>query len=710
MDDGKSTLVGRLLHDSKAILADQLEQVARTSAERGFAHGDFDFALLTDGLRAEREQGITIDVAYRYFSTGSRSRSSSPTAPGTCSTPATWSPARRPRTRSSCSIDGRKGVLEQTRRHLAVIALLRVPHVIVAVNKIDLLGFSRGGLSRRSPRQVRAVTAELGIEDVHVLPVSALEGDNIVERSERTPWYDGPALLELLESLPAQDELEQALEPFRLPVQLVLRPQGGLSPELAADASEVERLRDYRAVAGRVASGSVRIGDRVEVFPAGIATTVTGIQVAGTDVDEAAAPQSVSVQLADDVDAARGALVGGSGNAAPGRREVDVELFQLDARTLTAGSVCSSSTAPPPCRRSSRRSSRATTSTPSSTSPPRRCETNDIGRARLRLAADLPLEPYSANRHGGSFLVIHPSDGATLAAGIVRDLNRRARHHPPKCPPEGGEHVNTIRTATTITTLGLVAAMMAGCASAAGSTAPVDEVTELRLGYFANVTHAPALVGLEEGLFADALGDVEVTTQVFNAGPAAIEALSAGAIDATYIGPNPSINTFIQSGGESARIIAGAATGGAALVVRDGIDAPADLAGTTLATPQLGNTQDVALRSWLAGRGLRDRHLGRRRREHHADRERADAHAVPAGRPRRRVAAGAVGVAPDHRCGRARPRGRGRPVGGRRVPDDRAARARRLPRGAPRRRRGPARRVTSRPSSGSPTTPTRRRP
>ncbi len=164
--------------------------------------------------------------------------------------------------------------------------------------------------------------------------------------------------------------------------------------------------------------------------------------------------------------------------------------------------------------------------------------------------------------------------------------------------------MNTIRTATTITTLGLVAAMMAGCASAAGSTGPVDEVTELRLGYFANVTHAPALVGLEEGLFADALGDVEVTTQVFNAGPAAIEALSAGAIDATYIGPNPSINTFIQSGGESARIVAGAATGGAALVVRDGIEAPADLAGTTLATPQLGNTQDVALRSWLAGEGF----------------------------------------------------------------------------------------------------------
>lgn len=162
--------------------------------------------------------------------------------------------------------------------------------------------------------------------------------------------------------------------------------------------------------------------------------------------------------------------------------------------------------------------------------------------------------------------------------------------------------MNNIRTATTITTLGLVAMMMAGCSSAAGS-AP-EEVTELHLGYFANVTHAPALVGLQEGLIEDALGEVDVTTSVFNAGPAAIEALSAGAIDATYIGPNPSINTFIQSGGESAHIVAGAATGGAALVVRDGIDSAADLAGTTIATPQLGNTQDVALRSWLADEGF----------------------------------------------------------------------------------------------------------
>ncbi len=419
VDDGKSTLVGRLLHDSKAILADQLEQVARTSAERGFAHGDFDFALLTDGLRAEREQGITIDVAYRYFSTGSRSFILAD-CPGHVQYTRNMVTGATTADAVVVLIDGRKGVLEQTRRHLAVVALLRVPHVIVAVNKIDLLGFTADAF-RPVADQVRAVTAELGIEDVHVLPVSALEGDNIVDRSARTPWYGGPALLELLESLPAQDELEQALEPFRLPVQLVLRPQGGLAPELAQDPAEADRLRDYRAVAGRVSSGTVRVGDRVEIFPTRIATTVTGIQVAGADVDEAVAPQSVSLQFADDVDAARGALVVAAGTLPEGGRDVDAELFQLDARTLTPGSRVlvkhgTSTVQAIVAQIESHYDLDALVHEPAEA-----LHTNDIGRARLRLAADLPLERYSVNRHGGSFLVIHPSDGATLAAGIVRD-------------------------------------------------------------------------------------------------------------------------------------------------------------------------------------------------------------------------------------------------------------------------------------------------
>ena len=282
---------------------------------------------------------------------------------------------------------------------------------------------SRRMRSRRSRAQVRAVTAELGIEDVHVLPVSALEGDNIVERSERTPWYDGPALLELLESLPAQDELEQALEPFRLPVQLVLRPQGGLAPELAADAAEAERLRDYRAVAGRVVVGlgarrrprrglPDRHRDDGHRHPGRGRRRRRGRRAAvgrrcsspTTSTPRAARSSSPPARF-------RAARRDDRRGAVPARR-ADAHRRLARARQARHRDRAGD-------RR--RRSSRATTSTRSSTSPPRRCETNDIGRARLRLAADLPLEPYSANRHGGSFLVIHPSDGATLAAGIVRD-------------------------------------------------------------------------------------------------------------------------------------------------------------------------------------------------------------------------------------------------------------------------------------------------
>ncbi|WP_169583722.1 MULTISPECIES: GTP-binding protein [Microbacterium] len=419
VDDGKSTLVGRLLHDSKAILADQLEQVQRTSAERGFAHGEFDFALLTDGLRAEREQGITIDVAYRYFSTGSRSFVLAD-CPGHVQYTRNMVTGATTADAVVVLVDGRKGVLEQTRRHLAVVALLRVPHVIVAVNKIDLVGFSAEVFSSVAD-QARTVAAELGIRNLHVLPVSALEGDNIVDRSERTPWYGGPALLELLETLPAADELEKSLEPLRLPVQLVLRPQGGLAPEVAADPAEVERLRDYRAVAGRISSGSVRVGDRVEIFPSGIATTVTGIRSAGTAVDEAFASQSVSLEFADDIDTARGAVVVAEGTLPAGRKEIEVELFQLDARPLTPGSRVlvkhgTTTVQAIVAQIESRYDLDALVHEPAQA-----LQTNDIGRARLRLAGELPIEPYEASRHGGSFLVIHPSDGATLAAGIARD-------------------------------------------------------------------------------------------------------------------------------------------------------------------------------------------------------------------------------------------------------------------------------------------------
>ncbi|MDN6202646.1 MAG: GTP-binding protein, partial [Micrococcaceae bacterium] len=261
VDDGKSTLVGRLLHDAKAILADQLEAVARTSTERGFggADGGLDLALLTDGLRAEREQGITIDVAYRYFATDRRSFI-------LADCPGHVQYTRNTVTGASTAdavvvlIDARKGVLEQTRRHLSVLALLRTAHVIVAVNKIDLVDYSRE-VFEDIEREVLAVSERLGITGARAVPVSALLGDNIAVPSELTDWYTGPTLLGLLETLPTQDEVTELGLPFRFPVQTVLRPQGALAPGLAA-----EDYRDYRAYAGQVSSGSIGLGDSVSVL------------------------------------------------------------------------------------------------------------------------------------------------------------------------------------------------------------------------------------------------------------------------------------------------------------------------------------------------------------------------------------------------------------------------------------------------------------
>jgi len=416
VDDGKSTLVGRLLHDSKAILADQLAQVQRTSADRGFAHGDFDFALLTDGLRAEREQGITIDVAYRYFSTGTRSFILAD-CPGHVQYTRNMVTGATTADAVIVLVDARNGVVEQTRRHLAVVALLRVPHVIVAVNKIDLLDYDEDAFVQVAVDAAR-VADELGIRDLHVIPVSALQGDNIVEPSPQTSWYAGPTLLQLLETLPAGDAAAE--QDFRLPVQLVLRPQGGLAAHLAEDPDAADRYRDYRAAAGRISTGTVSVGDEVDVLPAGIRTTVTGISVAGHHTERATAGQSVALELDADLDAARGALIAAAGTLPAPRREFGAELFQLDARPLASGARVlvkhGTATVQAIVTVESRYDLDALAHDPAET-----LAVNDIGRARIRVAADLPVEPYAHSRAGGSFLVINAADGATLAAGTVLD-------------------------------------------------------------------------------------------------------------------------------------------------------------------------------------------------------------------------------------------------------------------------------------------------
>ena len=404
VDDGKSTLVGRLLHDSKSVLADQLAAVERVSLDRGLGH--VDLALLTDGLRAEREQGITIDVAYRYFATASRSFI-------LADCPGHVQYTRNTVTGSSTAdvlvllVDVRKGVLEQTRRHLAVAALLRVPAVVIAVNKIDLVGYDEATYTSVA-QELGAIASGLGIPDVRTLPVSALVGDNVVDRSPHTPWYTGPSLLELLEDLPAGSEPGAG---FRFPVQLTLRPQ-----EAARDRRHVE----YRGYAGRVSAGSVRVGDPVVVLPEGVRTKVVGIDLAGAELEEATTGQSVALRLADDVDVARGELISSPQDAPIPVTELDATVCWLAERPLlpAARVLVKHGT-----RTVQARVVELVAKLDLDELAPIEAEQlalNDIGRVRIRLAAPLLTEDYSRSRSGGSFLLIDPQTQGTLAAGLVR--------------------------------------------------------------------------------------------------------------------------------------------------------------------------------------------------------------------------------------------------------------------------------------------------
>ncbi|MDT0168013.1 GTP-binding protein [Pseudarthrobacter sp. BRE9] len=429
VDDGKSTLVGRLLHDSKAILADTLDAVARTSADRGFGgeKGGIDLALLTDGLRAEREQGITIDVAYRYFATDRRSFILAD-CPGHVQYTKNTVTGASTADAVVVLIDARKGVLEQTRRHLSVLQLLRVAHVIVAVNKIDLVDFSES-VFREIEADVQQVGRELGlgadgIADLLVVPVSALDGDNVVERSGRTPWYTGPALLEVLETLPAADELESHLESFRFPVQLVVRPQGALAPDAVAAGLDVEAYRDYRAYAGQITEGSVKVGDQVSVLTPGQSprtTTVVGIDFAGASLEEAAAPQSVAIRLAEEFDVARGDTIAAAGTVREASADLYASLCWLSPKPLREGQKVLVKHGTRTVQALVRNVNGKLDLSTFKLEPASTLELNDIGHAQLRLAAPLPLENYLHHRRTGAFLVIDPLDGNTLAAGLVKD-------------------------------------------------------------------------------------------------------------------------------------------------------------------------------------------------------------------------------------------------------------------------------------------------
>ena len=398
VDDGKSTFVGRLLHDTKSVLADQLASVERTSADRGFE--GLDLSLLVDGLRAEREQGITIDVAYRYFATDKRTFI-------LADTPGHVQYTRNTVTGMSTSqvvvllVDARNGVVEQTIRHLTVAKLLGVRTVILAVNKIDLVDYSQQRFDDiRNEFDTKA--AALGTEDPHVVPISALRGDNVAERSDATPWYTGPTVLELLESIPVQRGRADDLD-FRFNIQVVLR----------------EHASDYRAYAGRVNAGSITVGDEI-LAPYGRTTTVAGIDTADGPVDTAHAGDSVALRLTDDIDLTRGDLL--AAHTRPeDTREFDATVVGLNEKDLRAGQAVKLriGTAFVRARVASVERVLDIDGAEGDNTAAEAVALNDIAHVTIQTADELPVEQYAARGAVGNFLLVDQASGNTLAAGLV---------------------------------------------------------------------------------------------------------------------------------------------------------------------------------------------------------------------------------------------------------------------------------------------------
>ena len=406
VDDGKSTLIGRLLYDSQSVYEDQVSSVEKASKNRNA--GPIDFSLFTDGLRAEREQGITIDVAYRYFSTATRSYVLADT-PGHVQYTRNMVTGASTAELALILIDARHGVVEQTRRHLAVTGLLGVRHVAVAVNKMDLVDWSQERFDEIVAEFSRHAT-RFGIDDVVAVPVSALFGDNVVDRTDRAGWYTGPTLLEHLESVPVGTD--PSAQPLRMPVQYVIRPQSA-------------EHRDYRGYAGRLASGVVRPGDEVTVLPGGARTTVAGIDRARADgslesLDVAFAPQSVVLRLTDDLDVSRGDLLAAADEPSLTTRNLSGTVAVLSERPLRQRDRV--------LLRVGTRTVRALVddvvdqldiATMEQQTAPDGLALNAIGRVRIRLADDIAIDDYRALRRTGAFLLIDDADGSTLAAGMA---------------------------------------------------------------------------------------------------------------------------------------------------------------------------------------------------------------------------------------------------------------------------------------------------
>ncbi|MFI1525339.1 sulfate adenylyltransferase subunit 1 [Streptomyces griseus] len=401
VDDGKSTLVGRLLHDSKSVLTDQLEAVEQASLNRGQEAPDL--ALLTDGLRAEREQGITIDVAYRYFATARR-RFILADTPGHVQYTRNMVTGASTAELAVVLVDARNGVVEQTRRHAAVAALLRVPHVVLAVNKMDLVDYAEPVFAAIA-EEFTAYAASLGVPEITAIPISALAGDNVVEPSAHMDWYGGPTVLEHLETVPVSHDLTACHA--RFPVQYVIRPQSAEHP-------------DYRGYAGQIAAGVFRVGEAVAVLPSGHTTTITGIDALGESVDIAWAPQSVTLRLADDIDISRGDLIAPADDSPAVTQDVEATVCHVADQPLSVGQrVLLKHTTRTVKAIVKDIPSRLTLDDLSQHPAPGQLVANDIGRVVVRTAEPLALDSYEDSRRTGSFLLIDPADGTTLSAGMA---------------------------------------------------------------------------------------------------------------------------------------------------------------------------------------------------------------------------------------------------------------------------------------------------
>ncbi|WP_244825787.1 sulfate adenylyltransferase subunit 1 [Carboxylicivirga linearis] len=403
VDDGKSTLIGRLLYDSKAIFEDQMEAIERVSERSG--HEDVNLALLTDGLKSEREQGITIDVAYRYFATPKRKFIIADT-PGHIQYTRNMVTGASTANVALILVDARHGVLEQTLRHAFIASLLQIPHVIFCINKMDLVDYNQETFEKIKA-DIDAVSSKLSVKDIRFVPISALKGDNVVDRSESMDWYDGPTLMYLLENIHISSDINH--DDFRFPVQYVVRPQSADWP-------------DYRGYAGRIASGAVQLGDEVSVLPSGFTSKVKSIDMMEESLEVGFAPQSVSITLEDDIDISRGDMLVKSNNGSKptSSQDIDVMVCWFNERKLVPrGKYVIRHTSAEARAMVTEVSYKMNINTLEKNEEDKEIGMNDIARIKVRTTKPLFFDSYSRNRNTGSLILVDEATNETVAAGMI---------------------------------------------------------------------------------------------------------------------------------------------------------------------------------------------------------------------------------------------------------------------------------------------------